>query len=400
MAKQFTQEDDKLLAELGIEVEAKKIAARTPREVRIIAGFEEIQRFVEEHGHAPRHGENGDIFERLYAVRLDRIRELEECRTLVEPLDHQGLLIVAANAQASDIDGLDDDALLEELGVEAETAEITALRHVRSHAEKQAAEEIANRERCEDFDKFRPVFDKVRQELEDGVRTTREFVKDAGFLKASIKQGEFFILGGQTAYVAEVGDPIKAPNGENDARLRVIYSNGTESNLLLRSLQRALYKDEAGRRITEPTAGPLFAGRTVDGDEASGTIYVLRSKSEHPTVAEHRDVLHKIGVTSGKVERRIANARLDPTFLMADVEVVATYELYNINRSKLEKLIHRVFDAARLEIEIRDRFGNPIVPREWFLVPLFVIDGAVQKIKDGEISNYVYDINSAQLISQ
>ena len=220
---------------------------------------------------------------------------------------------------------------------------------------------------------------------------------DGGFLKADIKQGELFILGGQTVYVAEVGETIKAPNGETDARLRVIYSNGTESNLLLRSLQRALYKDEAGRRITEPLAGPLFTDNEDDDDQASGTIYVLRSKSDHPTVAAHREVLHKIGVTSGKVERRIANAKIDPTFLMADVEIVATYELFNINRTKLESVIHRVFGAAKLEIEIKDRFGKPVVPKEWFLVPRFVIDEAVARIKDGTITEFVYDPTSASL---
>lgn len=393
----FTDEDDALLEELGVEVEAKRTTSRTPREERIIAGFEEIQRFFVENSRSPHHGEDRDIFERLYAVRLDRMRELEECRAILEPLDHQGLLSVEDNALAPEPDDLDDDALLAELGVEVATADITDLRHVRSSAEKRAAEEIANRERCEDFEKFKHLFEQVQQELKCGIRTTRRFVKDAGFLKADIKQGEFFILGGQTAYVAEVGEPIKAPNGEFDARLRVIYSNGTESNLLLRSLQRALYKDEAGRRITDPTAGPLFADKTADGDEASGTIYVLRSKSQHPTVAENREVLHKIGVTSGKIERRIANAKLDPTFLMADVEVVATYELYNINRAKLENLIHRIFDTARLDIEIKDRFGNPVVPREWFLVPLFVIDEAVEKIKDGTISDHIYDPQAACL---
>ena len=374
MAKQFTEEDDALLEELGIEVESKKAASRTPRDERIIAGFEEIQRFFDEHGHAPRHGEDRDIFERLYAVRLDRMRELEECRTLLEPLDDQGLLNQADTSPAHIPDDIDDDALLAELGVEAESADITDLRHVRSTAERRAAEEIANRERCEDFEKFKPLFEQVQQELDDGIRTTRRFVKDAGFLKADIKQGEFFILGGQTAYVAEIGEPIKAPNGEFDARLRVVYSNGTESNLLLRSLQRALYKDEAGRRITEPTAGPLFSDQSADGDEASGTIYVLRSKSQHPTVADNRDVLHKIGV-----------------------EIVATYELFNINRAKLENLIHRIFDTARLDIEIKDRFGNPVVPREWFLVPLFVIDEAVEKIKDGTISDHFYDPQAACL---
>lgn len=396
----FTQEDDALLEELGVEVEAKKVASRTPREERIIAGFEEIQRFVEESGKRPRHGEDNDIFERLYAVRLERIRDQEECRNLVEPMDHQGLLDTTDIEHPVEVDELDDDALLAELGVEAETADITELRHVRSSAEKRAAEEIANRDKCEDFEKYQPLFEKVQREIKDGIRQTRPFVKDAGFLKADIKQGEFFILGGQTVYVAEVGETIKAPNGEADARLRVIYSNGTESNLLLRSLQRALYKDEAGRRITEPVAGPLFTDNEDEDDQASGTVYVLRSKSDHPTVSANREVLHKIGVTSGKVERRIANAKIDPTFLMADVEIVATYELFNINRTKLENVLHRVFGPARLDIEIKDRFGNPVAPKEWFLVPRFVIDEAVERIKDGSISQQRYDPDTATLVTR
>ncbi|WP_273793481.1 GIY-YIG nuclease family protein [Brucella anthropi] len=394
----FTDEDDALLAELGVEVEAKKTGGRTPREERIIAGFEEIQRFVDEHRRAPQHGENRDIFERLYAVRLDRIRAQEECRALVASIDHQGLLGDGFVADQPDVDAMDDDALLAELGIEAEVPEITNLKHVRSSAEKRAAEEIANRERCEDFEKFKPLFDRVQAELKSGVRATRQFVRDAGFLKAEITAGQFFILGGQTAYVAEVGEPIKAPNGQMDARLRVIYSNGTESNLLLRSLQRALYKDEAGRRITDPSAGPLFSNETDEDDTASGTIYVLRSKSNHPLVAENREIVHKIGVTSGSVEKRVANAKLDSTFLLADVEIVATYELYNINRAKLENLIHRVFEPAKLEIMIKDRFGNPVVPREWFLVPLFIVDAVVEKIKDGTIGNYRYEPQTAQLV--
>jgi T5orf172 domain len=140
-----------------------------------------------------------------------------------------------------------------------------------------------------------------------------------------------------------------------------------------------------------------LADQNEDGDEASGTVYVLRSKSDHPIVAAHRDVLHKIGVTGGDVPRRIANARLDPTFLMADVDIVATYELYNINRTRLENIIHRVFGPARLDIEIKDRFGQPITPREWFLVPIFVIDEVVEKIRDGTITGYVYDPKTASL---
>lgn len=395
---EFTDEDDALLAELGVEIEAKTRPRHTPREERIIAGFEDIQRFVEQHGHAPRHGESLDIFERLYAVRLDRLRAQQDCRDLLTPMDHQGLLTGVTAETVEDETEIDDDALLEKLGVEAGGGDISELRHVRSSAEKRAAEEIANREPCVDFSRFKPLFEQVGQELETGVRTTRPFVRDAGFLKADIVAGQYFILGGQTAYVAEVGEDIRAPNGEIDARLRVIYANGTESNLLLRSLQRALYKDEAGRRITDPVAGPLFAGSAEEEDLASGTVYVLRSKSDLPEVAERRDILHKIGVTGGSVERRIANARKDATFLLADVEIVASYQLFNINRTRLENLIHRFFEAARLEIEIKDRFGNPFVPREWFLIPLFVIDEVIDRIKDGTISDYVYDKDTASLV--
>jgi len=392
MANPFTDEDDALLAELGVEAEAKKATSRTPREERIIAGFEEIQRFVDEHGAAPRHGDDRDIFERLYAVRLDRLRSLQECQTLLDPLDHQRILTSFEVAAQAAPDDMDDEALLAELGVTADATDITELRHVRSSAEKRAAEEIANREKCEDFDKFKPLFEQVQKELAAGSRETRPFRDDA-----RIDKGDWFILSGQKAYVADLGEEFVADYGRKDRRLRVIFDNATEISMLKRSLERALQKDPAGRRITDPNAGPLFSGQTAEGDTASGTIYVLRSKSDHPIVAQNRDVVHKIGVTSSSVERRITNAKLDPTFLMADVEIVATYELYNINRTKLENLIHRVFEPARFDIEIKDRFGQPVKAREWFLVPLFVIDEAVEKIKDGTISNFAYDPNLAVL---
>jgi len=384
---------DELRIELDDFAQPEKKGGRSPREERIIAGFEEIQRFVEKHGGAPQHGEDRNIFERLYAVRLDRLRALGECRSLLAPLDHQGLLDGATSVAVAPVESIDEDALLAELAGAAGSSDITELRHVRTSADKRAAEEIANRQRCEDFDRFMPLFEKVQQEIASGVRKTRPFE-----LKAEIRPGSWFIVGGQKAYVAEMGELFTNAQGKSDARLRVIFDNGTESNLLMRSLQRALHKDDAGRRITDPVAGPLFGSETAEDDLASGTIYVLRSKSDLPAVAAHRDVLHKIGVTSGDVAKRVANAKLDPTFLMADVEIVSTYELYNINRIKLENLIHRIFDSARLDVEINDRFGQPVIPREWYLVPLFVVDEAVGRIKDGTISGYVYDPKAAALV--
>jgi uncharacterized protein YfbU (UPF0304 family) len=386
---------DDLRSELAEFAQPKKNGGRSAREERIIAGFEEIQRFFDEHGHAPQHGEDRDIFERLYAVRLDRLRSLQECRSLLEPLDHQGLLGEAPAAAETPVEDMDLDELMAELEGAAGARDITELRHVRSSVEKRAAEEIANREKCEDFDKFKPLFDEVQKDLEAGRRQTREFE-----LKAEIRPGRWFIVGGQKAYVAEMDDPFTNAQGRTDARLRVIFDNGTQSRMLMRSLQRALNNDEAGRRITDPEAGPLFSGEQEDGDQASGTIYVLRSKSDHPLVAANRDLVHKIGVTDQNVAQRIAGARLQATFLMADVELVATFELFNINRNRLEHLIHRVFDPARLDIEVRDRFDRPVRAREWFLVPFFVIDEAVERIKDGTITNYVYDPHSAQLIER
>lgn len=387
--------DIELLDALGVDAKAKKKAKLTPRQERIIAGFEEIQRFVEENGHAPRHGEDKDIFERLYATRLAQICKQAECIDLLTDIDHQGLLSNTNSGAEDAVDELGDEELLSKLGVESpKEGDVTQLKHVQTRAEKRAAEEIADRTPCENFDTFKPLFEQAKQELDSGIRKSVRYGQDT-----SIDVGNFFILGGQFVYVAEMGDEIKAPNGESDARLRAVYSNGTESNILRRSLQRALYKDEAGRRLTDTDMGPLFSGEVAEGDLASGTIYVLRSKLDHPVVNKSRDVIHKIGVTGGDVKSRIGNTKTDPTYLMADVEVVATYELFNINRRKLEALIHRFFDGARLDIQIEDRFGNPVVPREWFLVPLFVIDEVVEKVRDGTISEYTYDTESARLVS-
>ncbi len=392
-------DDDALLDALGVEAAPLKAGSRTPREERLIAGFEDILRFHQAHGRAPRHaGEGGDIFERLYAVRLDQLRKLSEAKALLAGLDSAGLL-AGASVQAKAVDVFDEDALLAELGVGIEdpvSGDITVLRHVRSTAEKQAAEAVADRAPCADFEKFKPLFERVEQELKAAARKTLRFGRDT-----TITSGNYFVVGGLLAYVAEVGEAIRAPNGESDARLRVIYANGTESNLLRRSLQRALYKDESGRRVTDvdTNTGPLFGDASEPDDIESGTIYVLRSNSNHPFVVEHRELVHKIGVTGGKVEARLAAADKSATYLLADVEVVATYKLHNLNRSKLEALFHRLFGAAQLDLTIEDRFGNPVKPKEWFLVPLEAINEAVTRIQNGSVTDVTYDPTAARLIA-
>ena len=222
------------------------------------------------------------------------------------------------------------------------------LRHVRTSADKRAAEEIANRQKSEDFDHFKSL---LHSKIESGVRETRPFE-----LKAEIRRGSWFIVGGQKAYVAEMGEVFTNAQGRTDARLRVIFDNGTESNMLMRSLQRALHKDEVGRRITDPVAGPLFSDQYAEDDQAAGTIYVLRSKSDHPVIAANRDLIHKIGVTNIDVAQRIAGARLQPTFLMADVEVVATYELWSRSMPRSRRELPR--GRPRLPCRCRDRWDH------------------------------------------
>jgi len=386
---------DDLAAELAEFAPPEKKNGRPASEERVIAGFEDIQRFTERHGRAPQHGEDRDIFERLYAVRLDRLRALPDCRALLEPLDHQGLLTGSLGVAETPPE-YSVEQLAAELGGDFASESISVLRHVRTSVEKRAAEEVADRTRCEDFDVFKPLFERVATEVKTGLRQAQPI----GAGRRAIEAGDFFVLDGLTLFVAEVGEPLKTTAGEVDRRLRLIFSNGTESNLLLRSLQRAFYDDSGARRLVSPESGQLSFGGELEADDVeSGTIYVLRSLSEHPYVAQHRDVIHKLGVTGGKVEARIGNAENEATYLLAKVEVVATYKLAGINRTRMENVFHRLFAPARLNITINDRFGHPVQPEEWFLVPLFVIDEAVARIKDGSITGYIYDPGTATLVS-
>lgn len=394
MAKgKITEDDFALLDELGIDTTPDEFKQYTPKEERIIAGFEEIIRFVEEQNRLPQHGDGKNIFERLYAVRLDRLRASKECRDLLSPMDHNGVLGEASSMDHTQINMSDED-LLSTLGIEITTNsdDLTQLKYVRSREEINAAEEIAKRDRCEDFETFKPIFDAIKQDLQSGERQTIKFENDA-----SVKQGDVFILDGQTVLIANVGESYINDYGKRDSRLRVVFANGTESDMLLRSLTRALNKDDNSRRIIKVEWG-LFADSNDEESVPTGHIYVLRSNSDIPYIAENRSVIHKIGVTGGDVKQRIANAKKDPTYLLADVEIVATFKLANINRTKLEKLLHKFFGSAQLDVELKDRFNMPVKPREWFLVPLKTIEEVIERIIDGTIDLYSYDPETAQLI--
>jgi hypothetical protein len=273
--------DLELLAELGVETTAEPKRALTPLQERIIAGFEDIQRFVAEHGHLPRHGDDRDIFERLYAVRLDRLCSLPEARELLASLDRDGLLDGNGPTAVAPQE-LGDDALLAELGIAPGASDdITQLRHVAPRAERRAAEEIANREKCEDFETFKPQIERVQADLAKGAREAKA-VDQTEVTLEEVRPGNFFIVAGQMALIADTSDAFVTEYERKDRRVRVIYDNGTEATMLARSFQKALYRDETARRITALSAGPLFGDVAEPDDLASGTIYVLRSKSAHP----------------------------------------------------------------------------------------------------------------------
>lgn len=385
--------DIELLKELGIEIEAEKPRQYSPLEARLIAGFEDILKFTQEHGRSPQHGQDNDIFERLYAVRLDQLRKNETAQSLLKDMDTAGLL--GGSYEPLDPD-IDDEALLAELGqtVEAEASDITKLRHVSPVKHRRAAEDVANREVCRDFEKFEPMFRQVSADIKSGARVAREKTS-----YGDIEVGNFYILRGQIAYVAEKKDQKKATgNNGQDFRLRVIFDNGTESGLLMSSMQRSFYDTENNARaISSINVGPLF-GDTDLAENETGTIYVLRSLSNLPEIAPIRDVILKIGVTGGAVKTRISNAANEATYLLGEVEVVDEYKLFNINRTKLEKLIQRIFSDARLSITIKDRFGNPVQPNEWFMVTRRAVATAVELIQSGEISDYKYDHKNAKFV--
>lgn len=386
---------DELAEELSEFEDKKKAKSSSPLQDRVIAGFEEINRFVDEHERIPQNIEGRDIFERLYAVRLKEIRKLEVSSELLSEIDSHGLLLIEDDSDQMLDEDLDEDDLLAELETDFGETELSQLTHVRSSAEKRAAEEIANRTICQDFDQFAPLFKSVQADIKSGMRPVVPFGKDA-----KVEQGDFFIVDGLTAYVAHAGEEFKKEGlDRTDARLRVIFSNKTESDLLRTSLQRALYKDDASRRVARDLEGSLFGNMLDQGDVETGVIYVLRSLSEEPFIAENRELIHKIGVTGGSLEKRIANAQYEATYLLAGVEVVREFKLVGINRKKLEKLLDDFFSAARLDIEIPDRFGKLVRPREWFLVPLAVIDETIQRIREGTITNFVYDREAATLVT-
>jgi hypothetical protein len=380
------EELDKLIAadDLGLTKPKPKRTPQTTEEERLLEGFQELIRFVETTGAAPVELGVG-MNERLLFTRLNAIRKNPaQCERLL-PFDEYGLL--RGEPPPATMDDILDDAFLDTLNAGA--PDIFTLKHIPLAKDIEAPDYVAQRRPCKDFAVFEEQFQDCQRELKSETRLLLPFANEQ-----QIEVGKFYVLRGILLLVAEVGERV-VKNGKWNARLRLIFENGTESDMLLRSLASELYKD--GRRVTELDEKAMAAMLVTDEDKATGFIYVLRSLSEHPDIKAVPN-LYKIGLARRSIETRIQNAENEPTYLMAPVALVSTFQCYNVHLPTLEKLLHRFFDHATAKVQVTDAQGNYHTPKEWFSVPIKTIETAVRLLISGEIVNYRYDSATGQVL--
>jgi hypothetical protein len=383
--------EDDPLGLLDIKPKASSVISA---DERLIASFEEINAFVGEYNREPTASRN--ISERKLHSRLNGLRENPEKAASLLEFDHFNLLADVEMPQPVgispiEIKTVEDVMAVDPLGLLGDDEDIFTLKNIPESI--AMPNNIAKRKPCEDFQRFEPLFKQCQAELQSGKRELRKFTGEQ-----QISTGHFFVLHGVMVYVAAVGDRQRN-KGKVNARLHCVFENGTESDMLLRSLATELYKDENGRRVLNLDED-LFnlVEQVTEQDQPTGILYVLRSLNDNPKI-KALDNLYKIGYSSQPVKQRIQNAAQEPTYLMADVEVVTEYQTYNLNPQKLELLLHTFFAEACLDFDVFDKNGKRHTPREWFIAPLSTIETAIQLLINGEIVNYQYDIQEQEIVS-
>jgi len=373
----------------GLLKDVRPKAKSTSQEQQLVDKFEEITQFVEEHQREPKKvSRSVSKTEREYYNILEGIRDSAEKIAVLKPYDKANLL--AEKVEKVEIKSFADMLANDPFGLlkNSDAEDIFTLKHVSKKT--TMPDYIANRKRCEDFENFKPLFEACQADIDNGKRT---FGKYRG--ERFIKKGMFFVLKGLVGYVAEMGE--KETNGKKtNARLRCIFSNGTESDMLLRSLSAELYK--AGKLITQLNNEiEDELSQIGEDDKHDGYIYILESLNPDDKIQQVKD-LYKIGYTSTSVDERISNAKNEPTYLMAEVKKVATFLTYNMNPQNFEQLLHQFFGNSCLDIIVRDNNGKEHRPREWFVAPLEVIKQAIGLIINGEIVHYRYDGDKEEIV--
>ncbi|MDD3420307.1 MAG: GIY-YIG nuclease family protein [Candidatus Gastranaerophilales bacterium] len=370
----------------GINDQKPKPTPKNAEEERLVETFEEINEFFAKHDRAPQ--ESSDIMEKKLYFRLKKFNENKEKITTLKPYDTYNLL----KEEAKKIETIDDilsDSDLDLFNDEAE--DIFNVRPVLAKATEILMPDYRGQHKpCKDFSIFEKHFVDCQKDIKEGRRTLSPFEKEQ-----YIDEGMFFVLKGVLVYVAEVGED-EIVNGKKRARLRLIYENGKESDILNRSLARELYRD--GKRVSQNMDKVMdkFSGIT-DEDEDTGYIYVLESLSDNPNIQAINN-LYKIGFSTTPVLERIKNAKKEPTYLMADVKVTAEYKCLNLNPQKFEQLLHRFFGHCCVSIDVFDNQGQRHTPREWFSIPIDVIQQAINLIISGDIVHYTYDRSKKELV--
>uniref|UniRef100_Q3ASJ6 Bacteriophage T5 Orf172 DNA-binding domain-containing protein n=1 Tax=Chlorobium chlorochromatii (strain CaD3) TaxID=340177 RepID=Q3ASJ6_CHLCH len=380
-----------------LDVKPSNSSARNENE-RLVASFQEINEFFEQNKREPK-ADNGIQEHQLYS-RLKSIRENPTKSEILISHDIHELLNTKPKAPVSIDDIIENDPL----GLlDDDTAGLFELKNIKPNEKSRAETDfVARRKPCKDFDKYEQLFKTVQKDLKEGKR------KLINFKLGNLRQGSYYIHNGILFFVEKIEITKKdhyKPDGtrvREDGRTRSIFENGTESNMLKRSIEKILY--ENGQVVTEHSdqsnlnyVESLFA--ITDEDKEAGFIYILTSKSEKKEIKEI-DNLYKIGFCKTTVEERVKHASQEPTYLMADVRIIKAYQCYNMNPQKLEQLLHNFFGNSCLNIDVSDKEGNRHTPREWFIAPLGIIEQAINFIISGDIIYYRYDAINQEIVEK
>ena len=377
-----------------LTIKPKKSAARTSDE-RLASSFDEINDFIEKNEREPKPDISNISEYKLYST-LKGLRENQEKMMALEPQDKYGLL----NIEKKEINSIDDilgDDSLDILGDDAEG--LFTFKHTPKDFEREKADFIGKRVKCKDFDKYEDVFKEVQNDLALGKR------KLVDFKLSDLKDGNYYVHNGilfllEKIYNRENNSDLK--DTHKDGRTRCVFENGTESNILFRTVGKNLANN--GKSVTQNVDKVIeeftetFSGITNE-DKETGHIYVLTSQSEKEEIASLEN-LYKIGYSSTSVQERIKNAENQPTYLMASVKIESSWMCYNMNAQKFELLIHRFFGHTCLEIDVFDHKGIRHTPREWFIAPLEAIEQAISLLVSGEIVNYKYDKENEVIVKK
>ena len=383
-----------------LDTKAKATQVKTDED-RLIDEFEEINVFFDKNHREP---SQGSMSEYALMARLKKVRNDEVIKKTLKPFDRHNLLGHVDIDSPTLEDVLNDDSGILDT---SDDLSIFKYRHIPKEEDRAKTDFVAKRKPLGDreFAPYEKMFHKVHQEIKDGRRRIVEF-KDAD---TQLNEKSFYFIDGIMVYLEKLeGEKRQNENlshetlRRKDSRTRTIFENGTLSNMLYRSVAKAIYAGGAKMvsDLDESEQLDVFdsPGNITDEDESSGWIYILKSKSQRPEIKYIKN-LYKIGFSGTPVEERIKNAKNEATYLYDDVAIVETYQIYNLNAKKFEQLIHRVFASACLDIEFDTKDNLRVNPREWFIVPNNVIEEAIQLIVSGEIVNYKFN-NELQLLVQ